>query len=159
MFMPELPWEGGCRCGKLRFRVTGMPLVTGVCHCLGCQRMTASAFSTMLTLPADALEIMAGKPVLGGLHSDQARHHHCAWCKSWLFTLLPPEFGAVNVRATMLDDAGWFVPFIETQTAEKLPWVTTPARRSFERFPEIGDLPALLAAFSREIGKGSSASA
>ena len=26
----------------------------------------------------------------------------------------------VNLRATMLDDASWFVPFIETCTKEKL---------------------------------------
>jgi hypothetical protein len=151
MIMPELPWDGGCRCGKIRFRVTRPPIVTGVCHCRGCQRMTSSAFSTTLTLPADGLEIVQGEPVQGGLHGDQARHHHCDWCKSWLFTRLPPAFGAVNLRATMLDDAGWFVPFMETQTAEKLPWVTTPAKRSFQRFPELTEFPALLQAFAAEV--------
>ncbi len=29
----------------------------------------------------------------------------------------------VNVRATMLDDATWFTPFIESYTCEKLLWV------------------------------------
>jgi hypothetical protein len=150
--LPPLPWAGGCRCGKVRFRVTKRPLVTSVCHCRGCQRMTASAFSTTLTLPADGLEIVEGEPVLGGLHGDQSRHHHCDWCKSWLFTRLPPEFGAVNVRATMLDEASWFSPFLETQTAEKLPWVTTPAMRSFERFPEPADYPSLLQEFEAAAG-------
>ena len=60
MRWPELPWAGGCRCGEIRFRVTKAPLVTGICHCRGCQRMTASAFSTTLTLPQDALEITKG---------------------------------------------------------------------------------------------------
>lgn len=27
-----------------------------------------------------------------------------------------------NVRATLLDDPSWFVPFIETVVGEKLPW-------------------------------------
>lgn len=146
--LPALPWAGGCRCGKIRFRVTKHPFVTSVCHCLGCQRMSASAFSTTLTLPADALDIAQGQPVLGGLHEGPLQHHHCDSCKSWLFTRLPAEFGAVNVRATMLDDAGWFWPFIETQTAEKLPWVTTPARHSFARFPEPADFPALIQEFA-----------
>lgn len=148
MNMPALPWAGGCRCGKIRFRATKPPLMTAVCHCHGCQRMTASAFSTTLILPADALEILEGEPVPGGLHGDQARHCHCDWCKSWLFTRLAPEFGAVNVRATMLDDASWFSPFIETQTAERLSWVATPARRSFARFPAPSDFPALIEAFN-----------
>jgi hypothetical protein len=110
--------------------------------------MTASAFSTTLTLPVDALEIIEGEPVLGGLHGDDAQHYHCDWCKSWLFTRLPPEYGAVNVRATMLDDAAWFLPFIETQTAEKLTWVTTPAKHSFDRFPTAADFPTLMEEFA-----------
>jgi hypothetical protein len=148
MRWPELPWAGGCRCGEIRFRVTKAPLVTGICHCRGCQRMTASAFSTTLTLPQDALEITKGDPVIGGLHGDQARHHHCDWCKSWLFTRLPPEMGAVNVRATMLEDASWFVPFIETQTAEMLPWAKSPATHSYERFPGTPEYPKLIAEFA-----------
>jgi hypothetical protein len=106
--------------------------------------MTASVFATTLTIPADALAVTEGEPVLGGLHGDIARHNHCDWCKSWVFTRLPAEFGAVNVRAMMLDDPSWFVPFVETQTAEKLAWVTTPAKRSFERFPELPDYPVLI---------------
>ncbi|MGL4635815.1 MAG: GFA family protein [Beijerinckiaceae bacterium] len=148
MDLPELPWSGGCRCGKVRFRVTKLPLVTSVCHCRGCQRMTASAFSTSLTIPADALEILEGDPVLGGTREGPAWDHHCDWCKSWMFTRLPAEFGAVNVRATMLDDANWFWPFMETQTAEKLAWVTTPAKRSFERFPKPSDFPAIIQEFA-----------
>jgi hypothetical protein len=71
--------EGGCRCGRIRFRLNAPPLVTAVCHCRGCQKMTASAFSTTLTMPADALEITAGDPVIGGMHADDAQHHHCDW--------------------------------------------------------------------------------
>ena len=148
MTMPDLPWDGGCRCGRVRFRVTKPPMVTGVCHCTGCQRMTASAFSTTLTLPADALEVTQGEPVIGGLHAADARHHHCDWCKSWLFTRLPPEYGAVNVRATMLDDATWFAPFMETFTSEKLPWARTGAIESFEGFPEPDDYPRIMQAFA-----------
>lgn len=141
--------EGGCRCGKIRFRINAEPFVTAVCHCRGCQKMSGSAFSTTLTLPADALELIEGEPVIGGLHGDEARHHHCDWCKSWLFTRLPPEYGAVNVRATMLDDASGFVPFIETYTSEKLPWAQTGAAHSFEKFPEPSDYPRLMQAFAQ----------
>ncbi|ODP38245.1 GFA family protein [Sphingomonas turrisvirgatae] len=143
--------EGSCRCGSIRFRINADPLVTAVCHCRGCQKMTASAFSTTITLPADALEVIAGEPVIGGLHGDEARHHHCGWCKSWLFTRLPPEYGAVNVRATMLDDARGFTPFMETFTSEALPWAKTGATRSFERFPEPGDYPALIEAYRESV--------
>lgn len=141
--------EGSCRCGRVRFRINAEPLVTAVCHCRGCQKMTASAFSTTLTLPADALEVIAGDPVIGGLHGKEARHHHCDWCKSWLFTRLPPEYGAINVRATMLDEASDFVPFMETFTSERLPWAQTGAPHSFPEFPAAADYPALIAAYQQ----------
>jgi hypothetical protein len=112
--------------------------------------MTASVFATTLTVPADALSVTEGEPVLGGIHGDVARHYHCEWCKSWVFTRLPAEFGAVNIRATMLDDCSWFVPFVETQTDEKLPWVTTPAKHLFKRFPEPAEYPRLIGEYQAQ---------
>ena len=51
MAMPKLPIEGGCRCGRVRFRLSEQPWLEAACHCRGCQRMTASAFSTTLVVP------------------------------------------------------------------------------------------------------------
>lgn len=148
MTMPDLPLEGGCRCGRVRVRMTKPPLVTAVCHCRGCQRMSASALSTTITLPVDGLEVIAGETVAGGLHGDDAQHRHCDWCKSWVFTQLPAAYGAVNLRATMLDDAAWFVPFMETYTSARLPWAQTGARHSYAEFPEPADYPRLMAEFA-----------
>ncbi|MHA6722238.1 GFA family protein [Sphingomonas sp. RS2018] len=148
MSRPALPIEGGCRCDRVRFRIIEPPLVTGVCHCTGCQKMTASAFSTTLTLPIDALQVVAGETVVGGLHGGEAQHHHCDWCKSWVFTRLPPEYGAVNVRATMLDDSTWFAPYMETWTDEKLPWAQTGAVESFPTFPDADDYPRIMQAYA-----------
>ena len=139
----KLPWEGGCRCGGLRFRINAPPMLASVCHCRGCQRMSASAFSTTLTIPDQSFEVTEGEPVIGGMHADEVRHHHCGQCHSWVFTRPGQDLGFVNVRATLLDEAGWFVPFVETQTAEKLPWARTPARHSYERFPPFEEWQGL----------------
>jgi len=50
----------------------------------------------------------------------------------------------VNLRPTMLDDPSWFTPFIETMTSEKLPWASTPAVHSFERFPAFDEFAGLI---------------
>ncbi len=145
-----LPMDGGCRCGKVRFRIDAAPMLTMVCHCTGCQRMTASAYSTTVMTPSDGFTVTAGETVIGGMHGDDSRHHHCDWCKSWLFTQVPLEYGAfVNVRATMLDDASWFVPFVETFTAEALAWVKTPAKHSYPQFPPMEEYRGLLAKFAK----------
>lgn len=130
----KLPWTGGCRCDRVRFRVTTPPLVTMACHCRGCQRMTASAFSLSLLMLSEGFALTAGEPAIGGLHGPN-RHFHCPHCKSWLFTRPDGMDHLVMVRPTMLDDHAWFVPFIETATAEKLPWASTPAKHSFPDLP------------------------
>ncbi|MFN3521474.1 MAG: GFA family protein [Phenylobacterium sp.] len=144
---PDLPLEGGCRCGQVRFRIDAAPLITMACHCRGCQQMTASAFSLSALVPAAAFALTAGEPVVGGLHGP-TRHLFCPWCMSWVFTRPEGADGLVNVRATLLDDVAWFSPYMETFTQEKLPWASTPAVRSFEGFPALEDYDELLKAYA-----------
>jgi len=109
--------------------------------------MTASAFSTTLTMPESGFAVIQGDTVVGGIHGDEAHHHHCDWCKSWVFTRPVADLGFVNVRATLLDDPSWYAPWLEVQTAEKLPWAETGAARSYERFPEMMDYEGLIAEY------------
>ncbi|WP_230533678.1 GFA family protein [Microvirga roseola] len=141
--------EGECRCGQVCFRVRGAPILTMACHCTGCQRMTASAFSLSVVYPSASFEVLQGEPVIGGLHGT-TRHLFCPHCMSWLFTRPEGLDDFVNVRATMLEDAGSFTPFMETYTCEALPWAKTPALHSFEKFPPIERYPDLVAEFARQ---------
>ncbi|MBS0283002.1 MAG: GFA family protein [Proteobacteria bacterium] len=146
MKMPALPIEGGCRCGRVRFRISAPPLMAMACHCIGCQKMSGSAFSTSLAVPEAGFAVIAGETVVGGMH-DYPHHQHCDWCKSWVFTRLKPAAGFINVRATMLDDARWFAPLIESYTSEALPWAGTGAKYSFAQFPASDEYPALIAEY------------
>ncbi|ANI77602.1 MULTISPECIES: GFA family protein [Sphingobium] len=150
MTLPNFPIEGGCRCGRISFRLSEAPWSETACHCHGCQKMTGSAFSTTLVMPLSGFELIAGDTVIGGLHGEHVHHHHCDWCKSWVFTRPASDLGFVNVRATLLDDASWFAPWMETQTAEKLPWATTGARVSFDRFPAMEEYEGLIARYRSE---------
>ena len=144
----NLPWEGGCRCGAVRIKVSKPPLLSVACHCTGCQRMSASAFSLTLSVPADGFEVTEGELVIGGLRGPQAHHHHCDRCKSWMFTRIEGMDQFVNLRPSMLDAHGWFVPFVEFFTGEKLPWAETPAKHSFEAAPEMAVFPGLIEDFA-----------
>jgi len=85
---PNETHDGTCRCGQVRFRVKGVPILTMACHCTGCQRMTASAFSLSVLYPSASFEVVQGEPVIGGLHGA-TRHFFCPHCMSWLFTRMP----------------------------------------------------------------------
>jgi hypothetical protein len=145
----NLPWEGGCRCGKVRVRVSAPPLVTMACHCTGCRRMSASAFSLSIAIPSEGFAVTEGEPVIGGLHGD-ARHFFCGWCMSWMFTRIAGFDDFVNLRVPVLDDHAWVVPFVETYTSEKLPWAATAAAHSYPAFPAMEDYAPLVATFARD---------
>lgn len=147
MTQPHLPMSGACLCGAVRVRVTEPPLLAAVCHCPGCQKMSASAFSATLVVPTDGFEA-TGETVIGGEHRANAHHHHCPRCKCWVFTRIEPEQGFVNLRATMLDDHAWFRPFLESYTSTRLPWATTGAERSYPEFPPMEDYPAIIQAYA-----------
>ncbi|MCW6507666.1 GFA family protein [Lichenifustis flavocetrariae] len=140
------PRDGGCRCGHVRFRVSMLPLLTMACHCRGCQRMTASAFSLSVAIPSEGFAVTQGDTVLGGLQKE-LQHSFCPECKSWLFTRMPGMDGFVNVRSTLIDDLSWTTPFVETCTKDKLDWVTTPAVHRFEAFPAMDDWQSLTQAY------------
>ncbi|CAN5261054.1 GFA family protein [soil metagenome] len=136
--------DGQCRCGRVHIRISAPALLTMACHCRGCQRMTASAFSLTVAVPTPGFAVTRGETVPGALHGA-SRHEHCAWCLSWLFTRPEGMDAFVNVRSTMLDDPEAFPPFIETMTSEKLSWVTTPAKHSFETWPPMEAFDGLIA--------------
>jgi hypothetical protein len=142
----NLPWDGGCRCGRIRLGITQPPLLTMACHCTGCQRMSASAYSLSAAIPSAGFSVVKGEPVIGGLHGS-SHHYFCPYCMSWMFTRAEGMDWFVNLRPTMLDDCRWFSPFIETWTREKLPWAITPAVHSFETLPSLDQYEALTEEF------------
>jgi hypothetical protein len=109
--------------------------------------MTASAYSLSVAIPTTGFEILEGETVLGGLHGPH-RHHHCAHCLAWLFTRAAGLDHFVNLRATMLDDHSWFVPFVETSRAEGFPWASTGAVHSFPDIPAMEAYGPLVAEYA-----------
>jgi hypothetical protein len=59
----KLPWEGGCLCGEIRFRVSAPPLLTMACHCRGCQKLSASAYSLTIAVPSEGFAVFASLSV------------------------------------------------------------------------------------------------
>ncbi len=135
--------KGSCRCGQVQMELTAAPVLTFLCHCTGCQKMMASAFSLTAKIPADGFAVTTGDPVLGGLHGA-AKHYYCPHCKSCLYSKLDGQDSVVNVRMTLFDDLKSQQPFIEVFLDEKLPWVQPSAPRTYARAPAAADLPDLI---------------
>ena len=143
MSQPNLPMDGACRCGRVRIRISAPPMLTMACHCTGCQRMSGSAYSLSAAIPTAGFAVTEGEPVVAGA-TPEAGHHFCPDCMTWMFTRPQGIDFFVNVRPTMLEKTGWFSPFIETFTSEKLAWAATPAVHSYDKFPPMEDYERLL---------------
>ncbi len=150
--MSEVRHEGSCRCGEVRFAVGGPPLITFACHCSGCQRMAASAFSLNSLYPADRFERLQGDTVLGGLKGP-ARHHFCPSCMSWLFTQPESMDDYVNVRSALLDAAAAHRPFADAWLSEGLGWANSGAERGFDTVPAEEEFPQLIADYAAWDGR------
>ena len=143
----KLPWSASCLCGRVSMRITAPPMIAMACHCRGCQKLTSGPYSLSLMFPAQALEVN-GETEIGGLHNDASVHHFCAYCKNWLYTAGIAGGQFVNFRPTMLEDASWVVPYIESYVSEKLPGVVSGARISFDKFPTADRYPELMEGFA-----------
>lgn len=110
--------------------------------------MSSSAFSLTAMFAETAFRVVEGAPVKGGMRGPELDHYFCPDCKTWVYTRIAALQSFVNLRPTMFDDLRWTEPFIETMTAEKLPWVRTAPRHSFEGFPSMEEFQTLLAEFA-----------
>ncbi|UVC09494.1 GFA family protein [Rhizobium sp. TH2] len=146
----NLPQEGSCRCGRVRLRISKAPMLTMACHCTGCQKMSASAFSLSAAIPTEGFEVIEGEPVIGGLHGA-SKHYFCEYCMTWMFTRPEGVDFFVNVRTTMLATPEAFAPYVETFTSEKLPWATTPAEHSYPTYPEMDVYERLMKGYAATI--------
>ena len=56
----------------------------------------------------------------------------------------------VNLRATMLDEHGWFRPYLEVWTDHALPWALTGAPKSYATEPDLPEYQELMTGFAAE---------
>lgn len=145
----KLPWSASCLCGQVKMRIAAPPMVSMACHCRACQKLTSSAYSLTLLIPADGFEVTSGEPVIGGLHRAEIAHHFCPHCKNWLFTR-PQGMPFVNFRPTMLEDSRWVAPYVDTCIEDRLPGAISGAKHAFEGYPPPDKYDELMAGFARE---------
>jgi len=77
-------WEGGCLCGKVRFRVRGPLADVLACHCRQCRRMSGHYYAATAA-PHEALEITESAGLAWYQSSAASRRGFCRECGSSLF--------------------------------------------------------------------------
>jgi len=122
------PYEGGCLCGTVRYRLTAEPLTLYACHCTDCQVLSGSAFRLSMPVVRESVQITRGQPERleyspAGAQPSASR---CRACSTWLWGE-PPRFPQVLIiRASTLDDRSWLNPVAHIWVRSAQPWFRIP---------------------------------
>ena len=109
--IPDPPYEGGCLCGAVRYRLNHRPQTINACHCDACKKMSGGTSLLIITAPRDGFEHLSGevqryrRTADSGRQSDVVR---CASCGTRLWH--EPQAPIVVIAAGTLDDPSWVVP-------------------------------------------------
>ena len=95
-------YEGGCHCGRVRFRVTAALSGVADCNCSGC----AKKGFLHLIVPPDAFELLSGADALTTyrFNTGTARHTFCATCGIHPFYVPRSDPDKIDVNVRCLDD-------------------------------------------------------
>jgi hypothetical protein len=122
--------EGGCACGRERYRLRSAPMFVHCCHCTSCQTETGSAFVLNALIEAERVETIAGAAEAVMTPSESGRGQQVWRCPACRVALWSNYGGADDilrfVRIGTLDDPGALPPDVHIYTRSKLPWVRLP---------------------------------
>ena len=125
--------EGGCLCGKVRYRVTGEAIASTLCHCVSCRRATGGVSVGWAVFPAADVAIVRGE--IAEYSSSPGIHWgYCRDCGSLVAYRRDSRPDHRDITTATLDDPDTFPPTVEIWVGEKISWeVLNPALPHKER--------------------------
>lgn len=124
------PFDGGCTCRFVRYRMTTPPLFVHCCHCSWCQRETGASFALNAMIEADRVELLQGVVDIVDTPSNSGKGQkiaRCPRCRIAVWSNYAGGGDAVRfVRVGTLDEPGRLPPDIHIFTASKQPWLILP---------------------------------
>ena len=126
---------GGCRCGALRYEVSGEAAHHAVCHCRDCQMATGAPVVAWMAFKADQFRLTQG--TAASYANGASVRHFCGQCGTPVYfvneEMLP---GIVDVQSVTLDEPDAHAPQVQIQVAERRAWMADlSGLPEFARFP------------------------
>lgn len=113
--------EGGCRCGAIRYRISGAPSYVGNCHCDDCRRATGGPSVPWVGAHPENFAVTRGR--LKEYESSPGVYRgFCATCGSPL-SFRGDGWDDIALTVASLDDPNSVTPDSNVYLREKLHWV------------------------------------
>jgi hypothetical protein len=119
--------KGGCMCGKVTYESAAEPAMTGVCHCIDCQKQSGSALSIIVAVAADQVGFdgdLKRYTTDGKETGKVVNRYFCPNCGSPVYSTAEIAPGTVFIKAGTLDDTSWLKPEVNFWCATAQPWVS-----------------------------------
>ena len=121
--------NGGCACGKVRFRAEGGAKFAFVCHCRACQHLSGTGHGAQVAADRDQFSV-EGRPAAyqrAGDSGHTVTQHFCRDCGSPLYNFMTRGPGIVMINWGALDAPEEITPdrvFNQENAAEwdRVPW-------------------------------------
>lgn len=124
------PFDGGCTCRQVRYRLTTRPLIVHCCHCRWCQRETGSAFALNALIETERVRLLSGEVEVVDTPSASGRGQKISRCPKCRIAVWSNYGGGGDlirfVRVGTLDEPDRLPPDIHIYTSSKQPWVVLP---------------------------------
>ncbi len=121
-------FAGGCQCGAVRYTLTVPKIIAYACHCLECQKQSASAFALSVPVTETMFDIDGPVQIYKrDTDSGTSTHcHYCATCGTRLYHRSGHSTGTITLKGGTLDSACDLVPLAHLWTLRKHRWLELP---------------------------------
>src|ERR1700675_3324415 len=128
--------EGGCLCSAIRFRISGDPVFSSICHCATCRRASAAPTVAWVTFDRGQVEILTGHPRVYRSSQGGARQF-CGTCRRQLVYENMASPATIDITTASLDNPNLFPPTLETWLEHRVTWQAPDQTRT--QYPGSGE--------------------
>jgi hypothetical protein len=125
-------YEGGCLCSAIRFRISGEPIFSLICHCATCRRASGAPTVAWLTFDRGQVEVLSGHPRTYRSSQGVVRQF-CGTCGSQISYESAESPSTIDITTASLDNPSLFPPTLEFWLEHRVSWQV--ADRSRTQYP------------------------
>ncbi len=114
--------EGGCLCGRVRYRAVSEPVTVNHCHCEMCRRASGAAFVTWATFRAADVSWTKDKPA-SRRSSDFANRGFCLHCGGALTWQRDSDPTHIDIAVGSLDNPDAVRPKEHLWAESRVSWL------------------------------------
>lgn len=115
--------KGGCLCGAVRYRVSGEPVATTLCHCRSCRRASGGTNVAWAVFNQSAFDWLGEEPV-AYTSSPGIEWLHCGACGSLVGYHRASRADHMDITTGTLDEPDRFPPRVEIWLEHRIGWET-----------------------------------